>query len=108
MLPTIENYYKLGEFDKANELTELMFDRFEEELEYLMTLDDYSGYSVREEMQIDNYMLQRFSQLTNVIYPQEGLGEELQERSELIQNELTIRLQELEEANKKRIIRARF
>ena len=108
MLPTIENYYKLGEFDKANELTELMFDRFEEELEYLMTLDDYYGYSVREEMQIDNYMLQRFSQLTNVIYPQEGLGEELQERSELIQNELTIRLQELEEANKKRIIRARF
>jgi hypothetical protein len=44
LLPTIENYYRLGEFDKANALTELMFDRFEEELEYLMTLDDNNGY----------------------------------------------------------------
>ncbi len=108
MLPSIENYYKLGEFDKANELTELMFNRFEEEVSYLMTLDDYYGYSVREEMQIDNYMLQRFSQLTNVIYPQEGLGEDLKERADSIQKELTIRLQELEEAHKRKIIRARF
>jgi hypothetical protein len=108
LLPTIENYYKLGEFDKANELTELMFDRFEDELGYLMTLDDNNGYSVKEDMQIDNYMLQRFSQLTNILYPQGEFGEDLQARAEKIQLDLTARLQELDEAHKRKIIRARF
>jgi tetratricopeptide (TPR) repeat protein len=108
LLPTIENYYKLGEFDKANALTELMFDRFEEELEYLMTLDDNNGYSIKEEMQIDNYMLQRFSQLTNVLYPQGEFGEDLKQRQEKIQLDLTVRLQELDEAHKRKTIRARF
>jgi len=107
LLPSIENYYRLGEFDKANELTELMFDRFEEELAYLMSLDDVNGYSVKEDMQINNYMLQRFSQLTNVIYPQEGFGEELKIRADSVQQVLTVRLQELEEEHK-RILRGRF
>jgi hypothetical protein len=59
-------------------------------------------------MQIDNYMLQRFSQLTNVLYPQSEFGEDLKARAEKMQLDLTVRLQELDEAHKRKIIRARF
>ncbi|RLD63139.1 MAG: hypothetical protein DRI84_10060 [Bacteroidetes bacterium] len=107
LLPTIENYYRLGEFDKANEMTAVMFDRFEEEINYLMTLDNVNGYSVKEEMQIGNYMLQRFAQLTNIVYPQDEFGEDLSARASAMQEVLTVRLQELEDAHR-RILRGEF
>jgi len=108
MLPAIENYYKLGDYDKANELTTILFNRYANELVYLMSLDVDFAYSVKEDMQISNYMLQRFSQLTNLMYPQGEFGEELKTRSDSLQGLLELKLQEIEELKTRKKIKARF
>jgi hypothetical protein len=108
MLPTIENYYRIGAYDIANDLTTTLFDRYEEELNYLLSLEDQFGYYVREEMQINNYMLQRFVQLTTLIYPQDSLGDDLKLRAELLQADLSTRLEELENARKRKQIKGSF
>lgn len=108
LLPTVEEYYKIGEYDRANGLTDTLFTRYEEELDYFLSLSlDYS-FSIQEDMQIANYMLQRFVQLTNNIYPQGEFGDSLRIRSEVMNILVNERVKEITEARKRKTIRARF
>jgi tetratricopeptide (TPR) repeat protein/uncharacterized protein YggT (Ycf19 family) len=108
LLPTVEAYYELGEYEKANGITDTLFTRYEEELDYFLTLDLEFGASVQEDMQIANYMLQRFVQLTNLVYPQGEFGDDLRERAEVMDELVNERMYELEEARKRKTIKARF
>jgi tetratricopeptide (TPR) repeat protein len=108
LLPTVEEYYELGEYDRANGLTDTLFTRYEEELDYFLTLDVEFGTSVQEDMQIANYMLQRFVQLTTLLYPQGEYGDELRERADVMNELVNERLSEIEAAKKRKTIKARF
>jgi tetratricopeptide (TPR) repeat protein len=108
LLPTIEEYYEIGEYDKANGLTDTLFTRYEEELDYYLSLDlDYIA-SIQEDMQIANYMLQRFVQLTTLVYPQGEYGDSLRTRAEVMNTMVSEKLNEISEAQKRKTIRARF
>jgi tetratricopeptide (TPR) repeat protein len=108
LLPTIEEYYELGEYEIANEITDTLFSRYEEELNYYLSLDIEFGPSVQEDMQIANYMLQRFVQLTSMMYPQGEFGDDLRARAEVMSEEVNERLMEIENAKKRKTINARF
>jgi tetratricopeptide (TPR) repeat protein len=108
LLPTVEAYYELGEYERANGITDTLFSRYEDELDYYLTLDLDFATSVQEDMQIANYMLQRFVQLTSLLYPQGEYGDELRQRAEVMQDLVEERLIEIEEAKKRKSIKARF
>jgi tetratricopeptide (TPR) repeat protein len=108
LLPTVENYYELGEYDIANGLSDTLFSRYEAELDYYLSLDLEYGSSIKEDIQIANYMLQRFVQLTSLIYPQGEIGDDFRERSEVMNTLVGEYLKEMEEAKRKKLLRARF
>lgn len=108
LLPTIEEYYELGEFEKANGLTDTLFTRYEEEIDYYLSLDLGHISSIQEEMQIANYMLQRFVQLTTLIYPQGEYGDSLRTRAEVMNVMVNEKLNEITEAKNRKSIKARF
>lgn len=108
LLPTVEEYYRIGDYDRANGLTDTLFTRYEEELDYYLSLDLKFNMSVQEDMQIANYMLQRFVQLTTIQYPQGEMGDDLRSRAETMSTLVNERLFEIEEAKKRKILKARF
>ena len=108
LLPTVEAYYELGEYERANGITDTLFTRYEEELEYFLSLDVEDLVSVSDEMQISNYMLQRMVQLTNTLYPQGEFGSELINRSADLTQQFNAKIKELEEARARRKIEAKF
>ena len=108
LLPTVEEYYKIGAYEKANGLTDTLFTRYEEELDYYLSLDLNFGMSVQEDMQIANYMLQRFVQLTTLQYPQGEMGDDLRARAETMSALVNQRLIDMEEEKKRKTIKARF
>ena len=108
LLPTIEEYYELGEFEKANGLTDTLFTRYEEEIDFYLNLDLEHVSSIQEEMQIANYMLQRFVQLTTLIYPQGEYGDSLRTRAEVMNVLVNEKLGEIAEGKNRKSIKARF
>jgi tetratricopeptide (TPR) repeat protein/uncharacterized protein YggT (Ycf19 family) len=108
LLPTIEEYYEIGDYDKANGLTDTLFTRYEEEIDYYLSLDLEYIASIQEDMQIANYMLQRFVQLTTLVYPQGEYGDSLRTRAEVMNTLVSEKLNEISEAQKRKTIRARF
>lgn len=108
LLPTVETYYELGEYDKANGVTDTLFNRYEQELDYYLSLEVNHASSIGEELQIANYMLQRFVQLTTIMYPQGEFGDSLRTRAETMSVLFDEKMKEIEEAKKRNLIRARF
>ena len=108
LLPTVEAYYKLGEYDRANDLTDTLFTRYEDELDYYLSLELNFGASISEDMQIANYMLQRFVQLTTLIYPQGEFGDSLRTRAEVMNTLVNEQLQAIDEEKQQKLLRARF
>jgi tetratricopeptide (TPR) repeat protein len=75
-----ENYYAVGENEKANELISRLADIFEKELAYYRSLKPQFRKGLRSEEQQAAAILNRLVVITNQMYPQGEFGEKLKER----------------------------
>lgn len=75
--PLIENYYKIGENDKANAIAQVVFDRYLEDFEYYVSLDPEWSSRMQREMQLSYAVMQRLNIYVSRLYPQD---DEIQER----------------------------
>lgn len=74
ILPAVESYYKMGEYDKANEIVKILLTMYTQESDYYFALDNERFKQVKNEAQQAVSVLYRLSQLTNEIYPQDVVG----------------------------------
>jgi len=96
MVPIAENYYELGENDKANEITQIVFDRYAEDFEYYMSLDPKFANQIQQDFQVAYSVMRRLRDDVTQRYPQEEFAEKLNERFEMLDKALDIKLQEIE------------
>ena len=80
MLPTIEAYYALGENEKANAVSERLFEILADDLEYYMSLEPEFAARVSNEMAITHAVLDRIVVNANSLHPQPELGPRLKEQ----------------------------
>ena len=101
LLPTVMGYYELGENEKANQLSEHLFDLHEEKHRYFMSLDD--------EFMLDRDMQQELQAASSVISQllreaqnagQQDLVDKYESRTTRIITESTQRLQQLQTGRK--------
>lgn len=79
-----ELYYKVGEFEKANNIVRVLVDTYESELTYYLSLKGkYRRYVEREEG-MAKYILQQLILLTNEKYKESGLADEMKDKFEAI------------------------
>ena len=74
ILPAVESYYKMGEYDKANEIVKILLTMYTQESDYYFALDNERFKQIKNEAQQAVSVLYRLSQLTNEIYPQDVVG----------------------------------
>jgi hypothetical protein len=96
MVPIVESYYEIGENDKANEITTMLFDRYEEDFEYYMTLDPKFALQVQQDIQVAYSVLRRLRDDVVSRYPQEGLSEDVNARFEALDKAFDAKIQEIE------------
>ncbi len=97
MMPIAENYYKIGDFEKANEISEILFTRHEENFAYIMSLDAEWASQMREDMQMNYAVLQRIHAYVTRMYPQDqAMIEQMNARFESIDDSFDMKIQELE------------
>ena len=107
VLTLIESYYKAGEMDKANAITERLFDIMDENMAYYMSLEPEFAEKVSNDMSITFAVLDRLVNNTDVIHKQKELGEQLRARMDSIELAYQAKLTELDEAGRK-VSRMRF
>ena len=93
ILPTVEAYYKMGEFEKANAIVEVLFTMYSQECSYYFDLPDTYFNPVKNEAQQSISVLYRLSQLTNDIYSQPELGPKIKAEFDRLQPIFTSRVQ---------------
>jgi hypothetical protein len=96
MVPIAENYYELGENEKANAITKTVFDRYAEDFEYYMSLDPKFAVQLQQDIQIAYSVMRRLRDDVTQRYPQEGLSDELNERFETLDKAFDEKIKELE------------
>jgi hypothetical protein len=75
-----ENYYRLGDYESANALSRILADRYENDLQYYMSLAPKDAELVASERNQALAVLQRLYVLAVQQYPQEELGKEYADR----------------------------
>lgn len=80
MLSIAENYYKLQEYEKGNNIVSSLVDRYENDLEYYMSLRGEEKKSVQEDEQRAKFLLQQMIMMTNEQYKESGMGEKMKDR----------------------------
>jgi tetratricopeptide (TPR) repeat protein len=80
-----EGYYKLGEFDKANEIALQLLEVYSQEMEYYMTLDRSQAKRLGNEPDIAMSVLQKLMILARV-HKQDETLEKLEQRFEVIES----------------------
>ncbi len=99
MVPIIENYYRIGENDKANALAKVLFARYEEDFEYYMSLDPEWVMQLRQDMQMSYAVAQRLNLFVTRIYPQdEDVKALFDDRFQAMDQAFDAKIQELEAA----------
>jgi len=96
MVPIAENFYELGENEKANEITKIVFDRYAEDFEYYLSLDPKFAIQLQQDLQIAYSVMRRLRDDVSQRYPQEGLSDELNERFERLDKAFDEKIKELE------------
>ena len=96
MLPIIQNYYKIGEDEKANAILEVVFDRFAENFEYYLSADVDKALNMRQDIQMSYAVLQRLNIFVNQMYPQEELKGKINERFTRLDAAFERKIQEME------------
>ena len=74
ILPAVESYYKMGEYDKANEIVKILLTMYTQESDYYFALDNERFKQIKNEAQQAVSVLYRLNQLTNEVYPQDVVG----------------------------------
>jgi tetratricopeptide (TPR) repeat protein len=97
MVPIAENYYELGENEKANEITKIVFERYAEDFEYYMSLDPKFAVQLQQDIQISYSVMRRLRDDVKQRYPQEGFGEEIDQRFQELDKVFDVKIQELEQ-----------
>lgn len=80
VLPLVESYFQLGETDKAAELSERLFEIFEDDFDFYNSLEPSFAKSVQQEMQMSVMVNGRINQLVNQLLPDTELAKDLQGR----------------------------
>ena len=75
-----ENYYKIGEDEKANEVVRRLVDIYEKEMIYYLNLKPKFAASVKSDQQQTLSILNRLMMLPTQLYPQDEFGNEIRER----------------------------
>jgi hypothetical protein len=97
MVPIIQNYYRLGEDDKANEILEVVFDRYAEEFEYYISNDVETSLNLQQEIQMSFAIMQRLHMYVTNLYPQEELKDKIGKRFEELDKAFDLKIQEMED-----------
>lgn len=96
MLPIIENYYKIGDNEKANAILEIVFDRFAEDFEYYLSADVEQSMNLRQDIQMSYAVLQRLNMFVTQMYPQEELRGKVSEKFTTLDKAFELKIQEME------------
>lgn len=80
VLPLVESYFQLGEKEKAAELSERLFEIFEDDFDFYNSLEPSFAKSVQQEMQMSVMVNGRVNQLVNQLLPGSELAKDLQNR----------------------------
>lgn len=97
MLPISESLYKINEEETANEIANKLFDRFEDDLQYYMSLDPEHGRAAQQDMQVSMYVLQRLESMVTTLYPQdEEMADDFTERFESLQEQFEMTMEAIE------------
>ncbi len=97
MLPIIENYYKIGEDDKANAILKIVFNKYADEFEYYLTVNVDKAIGMSREMQMSYSILQRLNTFVNRMYPQEeSFMEKISSRYDMLDAAFDLKIQEME------------
>ena len=75
-----ENYYAIGEFERANEIVSRLVDIYEKEVIYFQSLEPKYAATVKNDLQQSRGILNRLVVMTNQLYPQKEFGQELNQR----------------------------
>jgi hypothetical protein len=68
VLSIAENYYKLEEYEKGNTLVSSLYDRYENDLQYYLSLKGEKKRALKEEMDRAKYILQQMQIMTTERY----------------------------------------
>lgn len=96
MVPIIQNYYRVGEDEKANEILGILFDKTADEFEYFMSVDVEKAVQLRRDIQMSYQVMQRLHSYVTQQYPQEELGEKLDAKFEEMDKMFDAKIQEME------------
>jgi hypothetical protein len=106
VVPLVENYYKIGQNDKANEIAEILFDRYVEDFEYYVSLDPQWSGQLQREMQLSFAIVQRLNLYVTRLYPQEGeIVEKFQSSFEAMEAAYDAKFREIEAARTSKSIK---
>jgi hypothetical protein len=97
MVPIIEGYYRIGENEIANEIVEIVFDRYAEDFEYYMSVDPEFALKMRQDIQLSYSVLNRLHAYVTRIYPQEDLRDIIDERFKALDKAFDLKIQEMEQ-----------
>lgn len=75
-----ENYYAVGEFEKANAIVSRLADIYEKEVIYYQSLESRHLALLKNERQQALAILNRLIVMTNQLYPQKEFGQEMRDR----------------------------
>lgn len=72
MVPLTESLYKLNEDERANAISQRLFDIFEDNMRYYASLSPEHARSLQRDIQTSMYVMQRVDMMVNSLYKQEG------------------------------------
>ena len=97
MVPIIQNYYRIGEDDKANEILDVVFNRYAEEFEYYLSTDTETSISLQQDIQMSFAVVQRLNMFVNNLYPQDDeIKAKIGDRFEMLDKAFDAKIQEIE------------
>jgi hypothetical protein len=96
MMPIIEAYYRTGESDKANALITQVFDRYEDDFRYYMSVDAEWALQMQQEIQMAYAVLQRSTMIVSKVFPQDDLKENFTARFEELDRAFDAKIQAME------------
>lgn len=97
MVPIIQNLYKIGENEKANEVLKIVFDRYADEFEYYLLADPEQALSIRREIQMSFSVIQRLNIFVTRLYPQGEFSSKISKRAEALDKAFDAKILEMEQ-----------
>jgi hypothetical protein len=84
MVYIVESFYRAGDFEMGDKLAERVFEIVEENAKYYISTGPFLE-TINQDAQRAIMTMQRFSQMTNEIYPESSLGSTFRERGDEVE-----------------------